>query len=25
MPANAKLSDTELSLLTSWILRGAPN
>lgn len=24
MPANAKLSDAELSLLTSWILRGAP-
>ena len=25
MPANAKLSDAELSLLTAWILRGAPN
>ena len=25
MPANAKLSDTDLSLLVSWILRGAPN
>ena len=25
MPANAKLSDADLSLLTSWILRGAPN
>jgi cytochrome c len=25
MPANAKLSDTDLSLLTTWILRGAPN
>ena len=25
MPANAKLSDSELSLLASWILRGAPN
>lgn len=24
MPANAKLSDTELTLLTQWILRGAP-
>jgi len=24
MPANAKLSDADLSLLTSWILRGAP-
>ena len=24
MPANAKLSDAELGLLTSWILRGAP-
>ena len=24
MPANTKLSDAELSLLTSWILRGAP-
>jgi cytochrome c len=24
MPANAKLSDTDLSLLASWILRGAP-
>jgi cytochrome c len=24
MPANAKLSDSELSLLASWILRGAP-
>jgi cytochrome c len=25
MPANAKLSDADLSTLTSWILRGAPN
>ena len=25
MPANAKLSDADLSLLVSWILRGAPN
>jgi cytochrome c len=25
MPANAKLSDADVSLLTSWILRGAPN
>jgi cytochrome c len=25
MPANAKLSDADLSALTSWILRGAPN
>ena len=25
MPANAKLSDADLSLLTAWILRGAPN
>ncbi|QWD69266.1 cytochrome c, class I [Polynucleobacter sp. VK25] len=24
MPANAKLSDADLSVLTSWILRGAP-
>ena len=24
MPANAKLSDADLSLLVSWILRGAP-
>ena len=24
MPANAKLSATDLTLLTSWILRGAP-
>ncbi len=24
MPANAKLKDKELSLLTAWILRGAP-
>lgn len=24
MPANAKLSDADLTLLTSWILRGAP-
>ena len=24
MPANVKLSDADLSLLTSWILRGAP-
>ena len=25
MPANAKLSDADLSALTTWILRGAPN
>ena len=25
MPANSKLSDVDLSTLTSWILRGAPN
>jgi len=25
MPANAKLSDADLSLLASWILRSAPN
>ena len=25
MPANGKLSDADLSALTSWILRGAPN
>jgi cytochrome c len=25
MPGNTKLSDTELTLLASWILRGAPN
>jgi cytochrome c len=25
MPANTKLSDADLSLLTSWILRGAPS
>ena len=25
MPANAKLSDADLTLLTSWVLRGAPN
>ena len=25
MPANAKLSDADLTALTSWILRGAPN
>jgi cytochrome c len=25
MPANAKLSDADLSLLASWVLRGAPN
>ena len=25
MPANTKLSDTDLSLLTNWVLRGAPN
>ena len=25
MPANTKLSDVELALLASWILRGAPN
>ena len=25
MPANAKLSDPDLSLLTAWILRGAPS
>ena len=24
MPANAKLSDADLSVLTAWILRGAP-
>jgi len=24
MPANGKLSDAELTLLTQWILRGAP-
>jgi cytochrome c len=24
MPANSKLNDRELSLLTAWILRGAP-
>jgi cytochrome c len=24
MPANTKLSDADVSLLTSWILRGAP-
>jgi cytochrome c len=24
MPANAKLSDADVSLLTAWILRGAP-
>jgi cytochrome c len=24
MPANSKLSDADLSLLVSWILRGAP-
>ncbi len=24
MPANVKLSDPDVSLLTSWILRGAP-
>ena len=24
MPANVKLSDADVSLLTSWILRGAP-
>lgn len=24
MPANAKLSDADVSLLTGWILRGAP-
>lgn len=25
MPANAKLSDADVSLLVSWILRGAPS
>ena len=25
MPANAKLSEADLSLLAGWILRGAPN
>ena len=25
MPANTKLSDADLSLLASWVLRGAPN
>jgi cytochrome c len=25
MPANARLSDADLSLLASWILRGAPS
>ena len=25
MPANGKLSETDISALTSWILRGAPN
>lgn len=25
MPANTKLNDADLSILTSWILRGAPN
>ncbi|CAM3751101.1 c-type cytochrome [Polynucleobacter antarcticus] len=25
MPGNAKLGDADLSLLTSWILRGAPS
>lgn len=25
MPGNAKLSDADLSLLVTWILRGAPN
>lgn len=25
MPANAKLSDADVSLLTAWILRGAPS
>lgn len=25
MPANTKLNDADLSTLTSWILRGAPN
>ncbi|OZA01803.1 MAG: cytochrome c, class I, partial [Polynucleobacter sp. 24-46-87] len=25
MPANAKLSDADVSLLTGWILRGAPS
>ena len=25
MPANARLSDADLSLLVSWILRGAPS
>lgn len=25
MPANAKLSDADVSLLASWVLRGAPS
>jgi cytochrome c len=25
MPANAKLSETDLSLVTAWVLRGAPS
>ena len=25
MPANAKLNEADVSMLTSWILRGAPN
>ena len=25
MPANTKLSDADVSLLTNWILRGAPS
>ncbi|MEI6183015.1 MAG: c-type cytochrome [Polynucleobacter sp.] len=25
MPANTKLSDADLSILTTWVLRGAPN
>jgi cytochrome c len=25
MPANAKLSDADLTLLTNWILRGSPS
>lgn len=25
MPANAKLSDADVSLLTGWVLRGAPS
>ncbi len=25
MPANAKLNEADVSVLTSWILRGAPN